>query len=230
MNSPLILSGLYDQKLFKSLLGLQDLGLGFDFRPKSFNFLQQHIFNEMLPELVASQRPVMMKFFNEKQFLITKFMVDIEKKVGFLPKNFFLEIQGDVDFGLESYNLPLPIVYHLSLREPYIPQHFQDHLRMIVIDDLAELLNDEAFIWKQYKNLLKLYPWVSVIDLGLKIDWSTDLSFAWLQTLNIKFLLLEINHHVEDGYRQVNSSKLNSGLKYYLNMAKDQEELLTKIT
>jgi hypothetical protein len=217
MNATLILGGLYDQKLSKKLLAHKELGLGFDFRPKSFNFLQQHKFNELLNDLVLSRCPIMMKFSNEKQFLIQKFIDDIEKKVGMLPSNVFLEVSGEIDCGLDAYKLALPVFYHLSLREPAIPDYLMNNLRGVIIDDLYELINKEEELLRCIKRLHQLYPWLPNLDIGLKVDWSSDISASWLHTLGVKFLYVEINHYVEDGYRQVNLQKLHSGLDYFLS-------------
>lgn len=224
MNASLILGGLYDPNISKKYLANKDMALGFDFRPKSFNFFQQYKFNDLLLDLVASGRPILMKFSNEKQYLIQKFIADIEKKVGAIPSNIYLEISGEIECEANNYNLSLPIIYHLSLKDPSIPNYLRPSLRGVIIDDFYELMQNEEELLQCIKRLHQLYPWLASINLGLKVDWPSDLSYSWLQTLGIKFLYVEINHHVEDGYRQVNLKKLNSGLEYFLNKDRTVEQ------
>ena len=70
MDKAIRIDGIYDNETLKTA---RSLGVGlfnFDFRPKSFNFLQQHSFLDMLKEGVFSSENLFMHFANEKDFVI----------------------------------------------------------------------------------------------------------------------------------------------------------------
>ena len=86
MEKTIRVDGIYD---LKTLETARSLGLNlfqFDFRPKSFNFLQQHVFLDMLSKGVLSSETFFLRYSNEKNFVIFKMLEDLKSMIP-LEKN-----------------------------------------------------------------------------------------------------------------------------------------------
>ena len=90
------IEGVYDIRTVQYLKGQGIEDFSFDFRPKSFNFLQQYRFFEIIERCFHKNLRFFLKYQNEKDFIVQKMLNDIKEKwLGTydIGKNFILEIQ-----------------------------------------------------------------------------------------------------------------------------------------
>ena len=84
------IEGIYDQRTLKLLKSRQVRDFGFNFSPKSFNFIQEHVFlNELIP-LIEPLDKIYLRFARSNDPMIKKVIEDL-KKAGVQDTNLFLE-------------------------------------------------------------------------------------------------------------------------------------------
>ena len=73
--------GIYDRRTLSALASLGTRDLCFDFRPKSFNFLQQHVFLDLLGTHNSSEKKIYLHYANEQDFMVQKMIDDSQQSV-----------------------------------------------------------------------------------------------------------------------------------------------------
>lgn len=72
------MEGIYDLRTILHLKNLNINCFSFDFRPRSFNFLQQYKFFEILQEEYSKELCFFLRYENEKDFVIQKMLTDLK--------------------------------------------------------------------------------------------------------------------------------------------------------
>ena len=95
------IEGIYDQRTLKLLKAKGLRNFGFDFSPKSFNFIQEHVFlNELIPLLDPLDR-IHLHFIRSNDPMIVKVIADLQK-VGIQKENIYIDTD---EWDKEALNL-----------------------------------------------------------------------------------------------------------------------------
>src|SRR4051812_33279891 len=86
MSNRLKIEGLYDSRTLKFLKGLGISRFSFDFNPRSFNFIQEHVFLEQLIPLLGGKDEVTLTFTRSNDPMLNKVLADL-KRNGFNLNN-----------------------------------------------------------------------------------------------------------------------------------------------
>lgn len=218
------LEGIYDKNCLVQVARNNDVkALGFDFRPTSFNFLQQHRFMDLLDECYSPGDLYYMRYENEKDFVIRKTLDDLSaQSIGvsegqFGLNQFILEFSCQQDFeAYDQFYWP----YYWNFSPHVAPQEVYKarFLRGLVIDySLLEELHRQNTLYQFSQNFYKQYFMLidnRRLDIVLRIDWDVNLLPSILELFDFRFLSLCVNNKVEACYRQIDSTKMGQGLSF----------------
>ena len=205
MDSQFRLEGIYNTQSLTFFMSFGVKNWSFDFRPKSFNFIQQYVFNDCLKLLQdsLSTHSVSMRFLNEKDFMVDKVINDLKEISPLKNLSFELSDISDVTHA-ERNNIPFYWHYDFRLDSSV----YKNPLLKGIILSAADCQRMQAsnslghFIIELSK--LKSDGILKNQELILHFDWSQELMSSVLDFLPINTFSLPINHQIETGYRQVN--------------------------
>jgi hypothetical protein len=208
MNSHLKIEGIYDQRTLKLLKaqGLKDFG--FDFSPKSFNFIQEHIFLSELVPLLGPQDSVHLHFSRSNDPMIKKVIEDL-KGSNIQRDNIFLDCDewssAPVENGLNYYlnycleldsancsgDLFKGIVFQFSFLEELHRKNILNNFISNFYTKFNHLLGDD-------KKII------------VRIDWNENVFPSLFDYFEIDLLSFTINSKIEICYRNVDLKKLTN--------------------
>lgn len=218
------LDGLYDEMALEVAREHQVTHLGFDLRPKSFSFIQHYRLLELIEKEFRNTETYYLKFENEQDFIIQKFIDDLEalgrSANGFLgfDKHFVLEFCGQerVPF-CESFKRP----YYWHYREDTVLADYLGGewisgmvLPFMTLSALYERGEFEDFahhLLHQKSQVRRERPLKLILD----INWNSDIFPSLFNSLLIDFLSFSINHQVEISYRVLDKEKIHRCLSAY---------------
>lgn len=213
MGQKLRIEGIYDKRTLKYLKdqGLRDFC--FDFSPKSFNFIQEHIFLDQLLNLLDASDRIFLHFTRSNDPMVNKLSNDIVK-AGHSLANVFFEFD---EWSDESSPNNFEFKYLLNFTKSTDPskligKNFHGFVFSFdFFEDLhrANLLNNFASnFYTRYHKLL-----ADQNLLLLKIDWSNNLLVSLFELFEFDLLSFPINSKIEVCYRNVDLNKLSSEMK-----------------
>lgn len=222
MECRLKLNGHYDKATIKvaQSRGIKDFG--FDFRPRSFNFLQNYKFVEILDEIYHPSHKYYLVFEKESDNVLNMFMEDVKKV--FATRNALDQFDQQVfleftDFREKSFYNSLPMGFYWRVENEQALQEVlrAENLRGLILSfDMLERLHKSGGLFKFIGTLGQgMRSHSEKIELGLDINWSADLFPSLFEFLQFDFYNLSINSQVESSYRNVDESKLIHHLNYY---------------
>lgn len=206
MDHDLKIEGIYDQRTLKLLKdkGLRDFG--FNFSPKSFNFIQEHVFlNELVPLLEPKDR-LHLRFTRSNDPMIEKVIKDTTAS-GIARENIYIECD-------EWSDSPEKLGVHY-----YLNHHSQLDLNQCKGDMFAGIIFDFSyfeelhsrgvlnnFITNFYTHFTKVLTKDKKII--LKADWNNNIFPSLFDYFDFDLLSLSINSKIEVCYRNVDLNKL----------------------
>lgn len=217
MESKIRLDGIYDQRTLKHLKILGVKNYCFDFSPKSFNFVQEHIFLDIFLKLIDSTDRIFLHFNRSNDPMITKLANDIQS-YGFTLENIIFEIDE-----WSSDVLPKDFPYR------YVLNYFNDAPLFKMIDNKFDgfIFDFNSFEDLHRKNLLMNVAnnfhthFHSLLSdekfLILKIDWQSNLLTTILNLFDFNLISLPINSNIEVCYRNVDLKKLSIEMDIFKN-------------
>jgi len=202
--SQIKITGVFDEDSFSFFKNKGLFHYGFDLRPTSFNFIQEHALIPLVEKL--SMGSITLLFENEKDFVIKRILDEISKKYS---GEVSLEFYGKEDHTyFDSFSLPY--IYVLKNDVPRMIGRnqagvilYQEHLNELIELGKAHDLkvDDRAKINLTFESKLN-FP-QSVTDF---IDWN--------------FLNLEIDQRICKSYRKLNLEVLEELLVHMENFIK----------
>lgn len=214
------LNGITDELILEQAIAFEIRHLGFDFRPLSFQFIQHYRFLEMLEKYYQPELRFYLHFCDEQDFVIQKFIKDCEEilkpKPGFLGLSSHLSLEFSDRQKSSFYGqFQLPHLWHLKsdvILSEYLESRYLSGLVMNFNDLEAKRLMEgwELFCYEFTKQLP--HPRVSLL---LEMDWDQSPFDSLFDLLPIDLISLNINHKIEQSYRQVDSDKLSNGIQYF---------------
>lgn len=191
----------------KSFLFFKNLGIyhfGFDFRPRSMSFIQEHVVIELVKTLQVGS--VTLSFESEKDFVVKRVVDEIEKK---FSGEILLEFSGEIDFDLfDSFNKP----YYFIDNDRDIPFKGRNQKGKIFSQSfLNEILE---------KGQESLVDTMAVPSIGLKIKKELELPASITDFMDWDFLDLALTMDLCSSFHQLNEEAVNDLLKRIQNFIK----------
>lgn len=214
MSGPITrIDGIYDLSTLSFLSSRGVAEFGFDFRPLSLNFLQQHVFFEILDELINSNHHYYLRYANEPAFVTEKMLTDLRERFGetSVKKYFTLEFSDDRD--ADFYNqFDMPFIWRFSSMEQLDKLLSLENLVGVVVDhsDL-EGYQDNG---RLFDFLKELYGKVGERKVILNLKWNSSLISSVLDFYPVDTLKVAIDNSVELSYRQVDQNRLGHQLNF----------------
>lgn len=214
------IEGIYDERTFQILEEEAISDFSFDFRPKSFNFLQQYRFMEMMSLFHAPRRRYYCHFCNESPSVIEKITSDIQTELSLSKshwnESFFLEFSGDEspDF-MESYGMPF--FWHYSSDQPLEAVLECRCLGGIILEyDFLHRLHESEQLYDFREKFLELS--VSFFrdrrgEFFLRRNWDSDIFPSLYEIFNFTAVSVPVDSKIELSYRQVDTEKMRWEIK-----------------
>lgn len=214
------IDGVYDLRTLQALKDLEIRDFSFDFRPLSFNFLQQYKFMELVDQLKSEdylpQCQITCHFANE--------IKDVVEKI----KNDFCEIYSKDQLLLE-FSDAQEAQYYRDLDFDFL-WHYQaldvareivklPTLRGIVLDyPFLAQLQDEGVLDAFYNNFYQLIRYkihTPGFKLVLQADWNADFFPSLFDFFDFHLLSMPINDKIEVCYRNVDIERASKNIHFY---------------
>lgn len=205
--------GIYDLDTLKLLHERRINFFGFDFRPLSFNFLQQHVFFEMLDELINSNHIYYLRYANEPAFATEKMLTDLREKFGekSVAKYFMLEFSDDRDSEFyDQFNQPF--YWHYT--------NFQELEKILLSNNLVGIILDHHILDNLHLSgtlfdfMRKFYQRIGDKPVILNIKWDSSIITSLFDFFKFESVTISIDSSVENSYRNINQSALTVNLNY----------------
>lgn len=204
MKNQIRIDGVYDRR---TLLALKKLGINhfrFDFSPKSFNFIQLHIFIDHIVPLLDKTDKVFLHFNSSADLMIQKIISDLpflkdqiifecdEWKEGHFLNNFnkLINFHSKNDFK----NHQITDIKGVILEHDYLDELF-------LKSKLNQFLNE---LFLTYGNIFDDEKLIIV-----ESNSSYNLKQTLLDLIDYDLISLPINQQVEVCYRNIDVEKLN---------------------
>lgn len=211
------LAGIYDKRTIKMA---HEMGLKFfefDFRPTSFNFIQQYVLEEILADIESTESIISLHFQNEANFMIDNILGSF-KNSSLRPQLVFSDTQNPAYYD----SFKTPYYWHYSLDGDVKGVLRSGHnLGVILSYGLLEDLHRNGNLQNFISNFYSLLEQNSrgQKSIGLKIDWDSNLAPSILELVDFDFIELGVNNKIEVCYRNVDSTKLKKNISILKNLA-----------
>ena len=202
------IEGIYDQRTLKLLKskGLRDFG--FNFSPKSFNFIQEHVFLTDLVPILDPKDKMHLHFSRSNDPMIKKVLEDLQKigikkenifidcdewgeEILILETNFYLNYQTDLNFALCKNPYFSGVIFDFAF--------FEDLHKKGVINNFIS--NFYTHYKKDLTNDKKII---------MRIDWTDDVFPSLFDYFDFDLMSFPINSKIEICYRNVDLKKLTT--------------------
>jgi hypothetical protein len=182
--------------------------IGFDLRPKSFNFTQGYKIKEMI-EGIPPNQSISLMYEDEKDFLVKEVSKDIRTSL-VDGQELFLEFTGRTPLA-ELEKLNLDYIWHYQDQERIRNIADTNHLKRIVFrhSDL-EYLNSRGEL-HGFFNLFSDY--FDKIMIEIQVDWNSEIIYSIFEHFNIPIISVEITNLIEVGYQNPNCDLINTFIK-----------------
>ncbi|WP_127716438.1 hypothetical protein [Halobacteriovorax sp. HLS] len=215
MDSRLRVEGIYDKRTVQRLKqsGLKDLS--FDFRVRSFNFLQKHIFEELLDE-VSHDDQIYLLFENEADFVIESIIEVAQTKCK--KENIILEFSDDQSASFyESFGMSY--IWHYQSDSKNMANISSSNLLKGINLSFTDLLDahNKVTLHNLSVNLHATFSKLFLDESGLLIlnlDWDSNLFSSIVEYFDFDIISMAINNKVEVCYRNVDLSKMQDHVRY----------------
>ncbi|MBL6991635.1 MAG: hypothetical protein ISR65_17755 [Bacteriovoracaceae bacterium] len=207
------LDGIYDKRTIKSIKEVGVVDYGFDFRPRSFNFLQGHLCQEIVQQTYDGLSRYYFHFCNEQHYIIEKIFTDVINVDNNLKDNILLEF-SDIRESQFYDQFRIPFFWHydpsVSLKEIVRSKY----LKGIVLqyNFLEESLRDKTLnrFASNFYTQMFAQPKQLELELILQLEWGVSIKRDVINTLDFDKVALPVNSEVEICYRNVNQVRLKS--------------------
>lgn len=201
-------SGVYDLRTIKRLQEKKVSHFAFDFRPRSLNFIQEHLCLDILKS--SSLGSLYLQFENEKSYVIDRVFSNIRSSFeGNVALELFNcddsteEVKHPFIVNIDSENLPGWI-----FKSPYLKGYSIDSQFLCRLKDSGRfdpwLRSFYSLNSGNSNNLLHI----------LCRDWDDDIFPSLYELLDFDLVSLPINPKVESCFRNVDLKKLTSQLQF----------------
>lgn len=221
MNARLKITGVYDQKSIDLLEKEGVTSFGFDFRVRSFNFLQQYSFLDLIENNFQTNFQYDLIYQDEKDFIISKMIDDLDQLLNKSGHNLRQMENFRLHFtdakGKEFYDsFKMPYIWEYHPMEDLDKMAKSEYLKGIVLP--YDLLSDYHLKGEFHQFVANFLKKLAAggqrknISLGLKCDWKTDFFPSLSEFLAFEFLQLPIDSTIEESYRHISPDLVKSSV------------------
>lgn len=218
MATQFMITGIYDQDTLKFLKEMGLSQFGFNFSPRSFNFLQEYIlFEQLLPQLDFTDQiylffdhnldPMWKKIYKDLSVQLPQMLEQVtfvfnewRPSSQELYKHFMFNYHSLASENFKTENLNNRFLFEFSTLEKL---HFKGQLN--------------SFIGNFYLRFPKRVNEGVHNKNILLVDWDSHFMASLVEYLDIEILCLPINRKVEICYRNVNLKLLKKELTVFFN-------------
>ncbi len=209
------IEGIYDQRTLKLLKSKGVRDFGFNFSPKSFNFIQERVFlNDLIP-LMDPKDKIHLHFSRINDPMIQKVILDLQN-AGFEKDNIYFDCDEGTELsreiGIKYFINYYPEIDHCACDDPgfcgiiFNFSFFED------LQAKGVLNNFIANFYTHFKKYL-----VEDKLIVLRIDWSDNVFPSLFEYFDIDLMSFSINDKIEICYRNVDLNKLSEEMKLIEN-------------
>lgn len=205
MNHTIKIDGIYDKRTLKLLKSKNFRHFGFDFSPRSFNFIQEHIFLSDLIPLLDTNDKISLHFDRSNDPMIKKVIEDLGS-VGIKKENIYLECEIWPVAPQE-----LGINYYIKFNHEIDIQLLNDRLFAGLIFEFAffEDLKQKKVINNFVTNFYTRFStYLADKEVVLKMDWDQNIFPTLFEYFEFDKISLPINSKIEICYRNVDLKKM----------------------
>ena len=219
MKQKIRLEGVFDDAIINFM---KEKGIDehtFDFRPKSFNFIQKYRFEEIMSKFYIPSNRYYLHFCNEKDHVINRIVDDFLSLPTIstrIENNIFLEFSDNQTAAwYDHYDLPFYWHYHSceNITDILNAQNLQGIvLNFDFLDNYCpyEYLDQFAAIFYRQMQTTGLKD---KLQLVFSIDWDSNIPPSMEEYFDFDIISLPINSKIENSYRQINFDLLSEGLR-----------------
>jgi hypothetical protein len=215
--------GIYDTRTLLELKRQEVDHFSFDFNPRSFNFIQERVFIELLVGFMNETDKVYLHFIHNKDFMVQKIYSEILKIRGNMDNVFFEfdEFFSDVELprGLKFFLLYLPSIF-------LIQTNLDNLVGFIFPYDLIKKIHEENKLSLFYSNFLTHFKSAghdSRIFI-LKLEWNQKINQKLLDIFDFNIVSLPLNSEIEVCYRNVDLTRLKLQLDIKKELFRTHEQ------
>lgn len=213
MKNELRIEGIYDKRTIQLLQEQRINDFGFDFCPRSFNFIQEHVFLKEIIPLLSRNQKIYLKFPNSNDLMLKRIVKDLNQE-NVNQDNIFFEFSDIVNQeDLDKFEYQFLINYSQNLNISKIQSKL---LKGIIFDfTFLESLNSKNLLNSFVRNFYSQNTTVlnENIQLILKADWPSNLLQSLFHLMDFNLLSLPINSNIEICYRNVDINKLKQEIR-----------------
>ncbi|MFT6630145.1 MAG: hypothetical protein ACJAS4_000079 [Bacteriovoracaceae bacterium] len=200
-----ILKGICNSSTILQTQNSQLSQLGFDLRPRSFNFTQGENIKVMLGQTSIDQ-DISLLFEDEKDFVVREVSENIRNSLKENQK-LFLEFTGKTSLG-DLEKLETDYIWHYHDQERIRNIADTKFLKKIVIrhNDL-EYLNSRGELYGFF-HLFSDY--FNKVIIEIQVDWNTEIIYSMFEHFKLPVISVEITNLIETSYQNPNCELINT--------------------
>lgn len=216
--------GVYDSR---TLMELKREGVdhfSFDFNPRSFNFIQERVFLNLLEKVLNETDKIFLHFINNKDFMVIKIYEEIIKRRGNLHNIYFEFDNFFVDEILPN-EINFFILYQPSIF--LIQKKIENLAGFIFSHELLTTVNQESNLVHFYSNFYTHFHShkLDTKKIILKLGMNEVVIGKCLDIFDFNIVSFDLTSEVEVCYRNVDLVKLKSKLESKKKIFKTQVQL-----
>ncbi len=207
MQTILKIEGIYDTRTLKFLKSQGIKNYGFDFSPKSFNFIQEHVFLEQLIPILDTNDKITLSFSRSNDPMIAKVLLDL-KKLGFDLSNAVI-VCDEWTLAPEGSDYNYYIHYDPTLKlDLMVSSNFKG---LIFSYNFFAGLHEQNLLNSFMSNFYTRYGKVmNQKETLMRVDWRDNVLPSLLDIFDVDQLIYSISDDIESCYRNVDLKKLES--------------------
>ena len=210
MQTFLKIDGIYDTRTLKYLKSQGIKNYGFDFSPKSFNFIQEHVFLDQLVPILSSNDKMTLSFTRSNDPMIAKVLLDL-KKSGFDLNNVAVVCDewpiNPKDSGYNYFINYDPTLKPELLNSPQFKGLIFSYSLFAQMHENNVLNTFMANFYTRFGQL------IDQKETLMKVEWRDNIFPSLLDIFDIDQLSFSINDDIESCYRNVDLKKLESEME-----------------
>ena len=214
------IEGIYDKRTLEILREENINDFSFDFRPKSFNFLQQYRFMDIMASYYSPKKRYYCHFCDEAPNVIQKITTDLREALGLggppWAQSFFLEFSGhESPEAMDAHGMPF--LWHYSPQHPLAPILRCQFLKGIVLEyEFLRKLHEEEMPYHFRQHFLESSA--SFLkerqgELFLRRSWDSDIFPSLYELLDFTVTSIPIDNKIENSYRRVDLQRMRREIK-----------------